>query len=84
MGEVLGNNSRAGLVLLLDLVLIILSGGGSLLSSDLADGRGRLDVDLRGTKLGVVEEEGGLGGGLLLEGDGRGLCSAGVAGCGCY
>lgn len=31
------------------------------------------DGDVRGAELGVVEEEGGLGGGVLLEGHGGGL-----------
>jgi hypothetical protein len=40
------------------------------------------DVDLAWAELGVVEEEGGLGGGLLLEGDSRGLDAALLVGLG--
>lgn len=76
VGEILGNNACAGLFLLRDLVGIPLSVSGGVLSIDGRRAACRLDGDVGRAELGVVQEEGGLGGGLLLEGDGRGLCLA--------
>lgn len=73
VGEILSNNACAGLFLLRDLVGIPLSIGGGMLSVDRRRAARRLDGDVGRAELGVVQEEGGLGGGLLLEGDGRGL-----------
>jgi hypothetical protein len=71
VGEVLGDDACAGLLLLLDVVVAILGlvGGGRLVASDLVDALGRTDLDGVGAELGVVEEERGLSSGGLLEGD---------------
>ena len=67
VGEVLGDDAGARLVLLLDLVGVLAVGvtavgglGGA--AGDLVDAVGRGHLYLGGAQLGVVEEEGGLGG----------------------
>lgn len=75
VGEVLGDDACAGLLLLLDVVVAIhgLRCLGYLIASDLVDGLGGADLDRVGAELGVVEEEGRFRSGHLLEGDGGGL-----------
>lgn len=73
VGEILGNNPRAGLLLLRDLVGVPVSVSGGMLSIDGRRAARRLDGDVGRAELGVVQQESGLGGCLLLEGDGRGL-----------
>lgn len=65
MGEVFGHNAGAGLVLLCNVLLMAAARG--LLACTGAGGGG--DVDRVGTELGVVEEQGRLGGALVLEVD---------------
>jgi hypothetical protein len=67
VGEHLGHHAGAGLVLLGELVIFAVAAAGA---AQVVEGLGRADVDLAGAELGIVEEERGLGGGLLLEGDG--------------
>ena len=64
MGEVLGDDAGAWLLLLSDLVGVLLGMGWLVLLCSLSAG----DRNLGAAELGAVEEEGGLGGGLLLEG----------------
>lgn len=63
VGEVLGDDAGAWLLLLSDLVAVLLGVGWLVLLCSLGAGDGNLGA----AELGVVEEEGGLGGGLLLE-----------------
>ncbi len=81
VGEILGDDARAGLVFLCDVLLVVrLFGGGRLAAGDLVERGGGGDGDLGGAELGVVEEEGGLGCGFLLEGYRGGLGGVGVVG----
>lgn len=73
VGEVLGDDAGAWLLLLGDLVGVLLGVGWLVLLCSLGAG----DGDLGAAELGVVEEEGGLGGRLLLEGHGGILGLAG-------
>lgn len=73
VGEVLSNNACARLLLLRDLVGVPLSISGWVLGIDRGRAARRLDGDVGRAQLGVVQEEGSLGGSLLLEGDGRRL-----------
>jgi hypothetical protein len=62
VGQVFGEDARARLVFLVDVVLIFFGfdfGGGG--ASQIVDRRGCFDVDGRGAELGLVEEEGGFG-----------------------
>lgn len=73
--EVLGQDARARLLLLCDLVAVAVRGRDAIVARGLVGGEaGRGGYrDVRGAELGVVEEEGGLGGGVLLEGHGGGF-----------
>lgn len=73
MGEVLGDDAGSWLVLLGDLVGVLGLGGWLVLLGSLGTRNG----DLSASELGVVEEKGGLGSSLLLEGDGGSLGLAG-------
>jgi hypothetical protein len=78
VGEVLGDDAGAGFVLLRDLDVVLVGGfGGDVAGGDLVDGLGGGDGDLGRAELGVVEEEGGFGGGFFLEGYGCGLGGCG-------
>jgi hypothetical protein len=62
MGKVFCNNAGAGLVFLLEVVLVLVfgfSGGSAMLSCNLVKGLRGLNGDYRGAKLGLVEEKGG-------------------------
>lgn len=76
VSEVLGDNSCAGLLLLGDLVRVPVSVSGGVLSIGRGRAARRLDGDVVGAELGVVQEEGSLGRCLLLECDARGLSLA--------
>lgn len=67
MGEVLGNNARARLFLLCNLIGIALIVRG--IVAVIRVGRCRGNLDLSRAELGVVEEEGSLCGSFLLESD---------------
>lgn len=71
--KVLGDDPRPGLLLLCDLVGVTLGVGGGLGRRVVRGAGRRRHADVGGSKLGVVQEQSGLGGSLLLEGDGRGL-----------
>lgn len=66
--EVLGNDARPRLLLLCDLVPVTFGVDGAAMWFGVvgADARCGRHADVRGAELGVVEEEGGLGGGVLL------------------
>lgn len=69
MSQVLGENARARLVLLPDLTPFhVFARGGLVPSRKLLERSSGLYVNLRRSELGVVQEQGGLGRGLLLEG----------------
>jgi hypothetical protein len=72
VGEVLSQDASAGLLLLGDLVGVAVSvlGGGDIV---VVVGTGAGDLKVVGAELGVVEEESGLLGSLLLEDDLSGL-----------
>jgi hypothetical protein len=66
VGQVLCQDAGAGLVFLGDVVLFFLGlGGCSFGAGDVFDVVGCFDVDGGGAELGLVEEEGGLGGAVL-------------------
>jgi hypothetical protein len=71
MGEVFGEDTRAGLLLLLDVVVAVfgLLRRGSLLAGDFIKRLCRGDMDRVGAKLCVVEEQGRLRSSRLLKGD---------------
>lgn len=75
VGQILGQDARARLLLLRDLVAVAVRRGDAVVARGLVGGEAGCggDGDVRGAKLGVVEEEGGLGGGVLFERHGRGL-----------
>lgn len=76
--EVLSQNTGAGFFFLGDFVRVARGVGGVVVGVVVVGGGvGGRDGDFRGAELGVVEEEGGLGGGFLFKGDGRGLGLAG-------
>ena len=63
VGKVLGDDTRAGLVFLFKVVVVLVFGVcsvGGLACGDVIEGLGGLDGDNRGTQLGLVEKEGGL------------------------
>ena len=63
VGKVLGDDTRAGLVFLFKVVMVLVFGVcsvGGLACGDVIEGLGGLDGDNRGTQLGLVEKEGGL------------------------
>lgn len=63
VGEVLCEDARAGLVFLLEVVLVLVfgvRGGGALRAGHVVDGLSGLDGYDGGAELGLVEEEGGL------------------------
>lgn len=78
VSEVLSNDARAGLLLLGELIAVAL--GLALVVAGIVIGRsaGARDLDVCATELSVVEEKGGLGSSLLLEGDGGLLGVAGL------
>jgi hypothetical protein len=80
MGEILGDNARARLVLLRDVIVVGVASG--LTAGCLIERLSRGDVDLSRAQLGVVEQEGCLGGSLFFERDGGRLGSGGLAGLG--
>lgn len=84
VGKVLGNNARAGLVLLRNVVFggVLLVGSGQLSTRKLVERGNGGDVDLVGTELGVVKEESSLGCRLLLESDRSRLDAVGIVGLG--
>lgn len=84
VGEVLGNNARAGLVFLRDVVFggVLFIGSRQLSTRKLVERGNGGDVDLVGTELGVVKEESSLGCRLLLEGDRSRLDAVGGVGLG--
>ena len=76
VGQVLGENASAGLLLLGQLVRVALMGRDGSSASNSA-GRGRLvvlvgagDSNVVGAELGVVQKQGSLGSSILLERDG--------------
>ena len=73
VGEVFGEDTRAGLLLLGDVVGLALSVGRVVGTTVVSASAGAGDGDMVGAKLRVVEEEGSLHGSLLLESDFRGL-----------
>lgn len=63
VGKVLGDDTRAGLVFLFKVVVVLVFGVccvGGLACGDVFEGLGGLDSNDRGTQLGLVEEKGGL------------------------
>jgi hypothetical protein len=83
VGKVLGNDARAGLVILGKVFArVLLVGSGKLSTRKLIERCDSGDVNLVGTELGVVEEKSGLCSRLLLEGDGSGLDAVGGVGLG--
>lgn len=73
VGEVFGEDTRAGLLLLGDVVGVALSVGRVVGTTLVSASAGAGDGDVVGAKLRVVEEEGSLHSSLLLEGDFGGL-----------
>jgi len=71
MGKVFSNNAASGLLLLCDLVALTLALLLVVAAIILVATGGAGDLNLSGTKLCVVEEQGSLGRGFLLEGYGR-------------
>jgi len=67
VGKVLSDNTAAGFFLLSDLIAITLCVVGVMASIIFARSAGARNLDLRGTKLRVIEEEGSLGCGFLFE-----------------
>lgn len=85
VGQHLGGDAGAGLVLLCDFlaILVLLVGrAGRLAACELVERLCGGNVDDGGAELGVVEQERGLSGGLLLESHRRRLGRAGIAGVG--
>jgi hypothetical protein len=77
VGEVLGEDAAAGLLLLGDLVTVTLGvGGGARVLVGVLGG----DVDLGAGQLRVVQQQGRLGGRLLLKDNGGRLCAVGALG----
>lgn len=76
VGEVFGEDTRAGLLLLGDVVGLALSVGGVVGTTIITASARAGDGDVVGAKLRIVEEEGSLHGSLLLEGDFSGLSLA--------
>ena len=76
VGEVLSQDTAAGLLFLSDLVAVAVGvcGVGSVIVLSILGN----DFDLRATELGVVQELGRLGSSLLLEDDGRRLGTVGI------
>ena len=70
MSQILGNDARTWLLLLGDLIAIAFSLCSIMASIVLVRASSAGDLDVSGAKLGVVEEEGGLGRGFLFEGYG--------------
>jgi hypothetical protein len=70
VSKVLGNDTAARLLLLGDLVAVTLSLVLVVAAIILVATSGRGDLNLSSTKLGIVEEQGSLGSGFLLEGYG--------------
>lgn len=70
MSKVLSNDAAAGLLLLGDVVALTLGVGLVVASIILVATCGAGNLNLSSTKLGVVEEEGSLGSGFLLESNG--------------
>lgn len=70
MGHVLGDDAGSRLLLLRDLVAVSLGVLGEVASVVVVAAAGRSDLDVAGSELRVVEKEGRLGRGLLLECDG--------------
>lgn len=67
VSEVFGDNARAGLVFLFNVVLVLVLGfvgGGCVAAGDFVNGVSGLDVHGGGAKLGVVEQEGSFGGSI--------------------
>lgn len=77
MSQILSNDAGSWLLLLSDLIAITLSLLCIVASIILARASGTGDLDVSGTKLGVVEEESSLRGGLLFESYGGFLGLAG-------
>lgn len=67
MSQVLGEDTAPWLVFLGDVIAGLIGATSGLTASNLIERCGAGDVDLGRAKLGVVEQKGGLGGGLLLE-----------------
>lgn len=82
VSEVLGNDARAGLVLLRNVFRGLFVGSRELATRKLVERSGRGNVDLVGAELGVVKEESGLGSRLLLESDRSRLDAVGLVGLG--
>jgi hypothetical protein len=68
MGQVLSNDARSRLLFLGDLITVTLSLCSEVASVILVRAGGAGDLDVGCAKLGVVEEESGLGSGFLFEG----------------
>lgn len=68
MGKVLGNNAASGLLLLCNLIALTLLLLLVVAAIVLAAAGGTGDLNLSSTKLCIIEEQGSLGRGLLLEG----------------
>lgn len=73
VGKVFGNNASAWLLLLRDILVMLLGWAGALAAGQLFKRSCRGDMNLRGTQLSVVQEEGGLRRRLFLERDCCGL-----------
>lgn len=73
MCQVLGNDARPRLFLLCNLIRVTVGVGGDI-GIVRGDARCRSYADVRGAQLGVVEKEGGLGGGILFCGIVSCLC----------
>jgi len=78
VGKVLGDNAASGLLLLCDLVALTLALLLVVAAIILAAAGSAGDLNLSGTKLCVVEEQGSLGRGFLLEGYGGILSGLGL------
>lgn len=78
VGKVFSNDPASWLLLLGDLVTLTLGLGLVVASIVFVAASSTRDLNLSGTKLGVVEEEGSLGCGFLLEGYGRILGGIGL------
>lgn len=80
VGKVLGNDARARLVFLRDVVRRLFVGGRELAAGQLVERGGGGNVNLVSTKLSIVKEKSSLGGRLLLKCDGSRLDAVGSIG----
>jgi hypothetical protein len=79
MSKVFSDNAASWLLLLSDLVTVTLGVLCEVASIIIGATGGRRNLDMSGTKLSVVQEEGCLGRGFLLEGYGRIMSLAGLS-----